>query len=82
VEGARCHVGTGIAWLVSVLPRLGTRGLALGALGSLAIGPERGDRAALAAVWSGDVTGSWSGGVDEVIGEAGRLGVLQKLLAH
>jgi hypothetical protein len=82
VEGARCCVGMGAARLVFVSPRLGTRGLALGALGSQATGPERGDRAALAAVWLGAVIGSWSGGVSEVIGEAGRQGVLQKLLAH
>jgi hypothetical protein len=60
----------------------GNAGLAQGALGSQATGPERGDRAALAAVWSGNATGSWSGAVGEVIGEAGRPGVLQKLLAH
>jgi hypothetical protein len=82
VEGARCRVGTGAARLIFVLPQLGTRGLAPGALGSQATGPEQGDRAALAAVWSGAVTGSWSGGVGEVIGEAGRPSVLQKLLAH
>jgi hypothetical protein len=35
----------------------------------------------LAAVWSWEATGSWSGGVDELIGEAGRPGVLHKLLA-
>jgi hypothetical protein len=82
VEGVRCHAGTNIAQLVFVLPRLGTRGLAPGALDSQATGPERGDRAALAAVWSGAITGSWSGGYSEAIGEAGRPGVRQKLLAH
>jgi hypothetical protein len=56
--------------------------LALGALGSQAAGPERGDRAALAVVWSGASTGSCSGGASKAIGEAGRPGVLLKLLAH
>jgi hypothetical protein len=71
-----------VAPLVFIRPRLGTWGLAPGALGSQATWPERGDRAVLAAVWSGSATGSWSGGVGELIGEAGRLGVLHKLLAH
>jgi hypothetical protein len=82
VEGVWCRVGTGAARLVFILPRLGMWGLAPGALGSQATGPEQGDRAALTAVWSGNATGSWSGGVGEAIGEAGRPGMLQKLLAH
>jgi hypothetical protein len=82
VEGVRCRAGMGAARLVFIRPRLGTRGLAPGALGLQATGPERGDRAVLVAVWSGKATGSWSGGVGELIGEAGRLGVLHKLLAH
>jgi hypothetical protein len=49
VEGVRCHAGMGTAWLVFIRPRLGTRGLALGALGLQVIGSERGDRAVLAA---------------------------------
>jgi hypothetical protein len=61
---------------------MGTRGLALGALGSQATGPNHGDWAALAAIWSGAVTGSWSGGASEAIGEVGRPGMLSKLLAH
>jgi hypothetical protein len=52
--------------------------LALGVLGSQATGPERGDRAALVAVWSGAVIGSWSGGASKAIGEAGRPGVLSR----
>jgi hypothetical protein len=82
VEGVRCRAGTGGAWLVIIRPRLGTQGLAPGALGLQATGPERGDRAVLVAVWSGSATGSWSGGVGELIGEAGRPGVLHKLLVH
>jgi hypothetical protein len=84
VKGVRCRAGMGMARLSFICPRLGTRGLALGALGLQATGPERGDRAVavLAAVWSGKATGSWSGGVGELIGEAGRPGVLHKLLAH
>jgi hypothetical protein len=72
----------GAAQLIFIRPRLGTRGLTPGTLGSQATGPERGDRAVLMAVWSGSATGSWGGGVGELIGEAGRLGVLHKLLAH
>jgi hypothetical protein len=60
----------------------GNAGLALGALGSQATGPERGDRAALAVVWSGASTGSCSGGASNAIGEVGRPGVLSKLPAH
>jgi hypothetical protein len=82
VEGVRCRAGMGTAWLVFIRPRLGTRGLAPGALGLQATGPEQGDRVVLAAVWLGKATGSWSGGVGELIGEAGRPGVLHKLLAH
>jgi hypothetical protein len=82
VEGVWCHAGMGVAWLVFIRPRLVTRGLAPGALGLQATGPERGDRAMLMAVWSGKATGSWSGGVGELIDEAGRPGVLHKLLAH
>jgi hypothetical protein len=82
VEGVQCRAGMGAAWLSLIRPRLGMRGLAPGALGLQATGPERGDRAVLAAVWSGRATGLWSGGVGELIGEVGRLGVLHKLLAH
>jgi hypothetical protein len=82
VEGVRCRAGMGAAWPVFIRPRLGTRGLAQGALSLQATGPERGDRVVLAAVWSGKVTGSWSVGVGEFIGEAGRPGVLHKLLTH
>jgi hypothetical protein len=71
-----------MAQLVFIRPRLGTPGLAPGTLGLQATGPERGDRAVLAPVWSGKVTGLWSGGVGEFIGKAGRPGVLHKLLAH
>jgi hypothetical protein len=60
----------------------GNAGLALGALGSQATGPERGDRAAPAVVWSGASTGSCSGGASKAIGEVGRPGVLSKLPAH
>jgi hypothetical protein len=60
----------------------GNAGLALGALSSQATGPERGDRAACAAVWSGASTRSWSGGASKAIGEVGRQGVLSKLLVH
>jgi hypothetical protein len=63
-------------------PSAGNAGLALGALGSQATGPERGDRAALAVVWSGASTGSCSGGASNAIGEVGRPGVLSKLPAH
>jgi hypothetical protein len=70
-----------VARLGFLRPRLGTRGLTPGALGLQATGPERGDRAVLVAVWSGKATGSWSGGVGELIGEVGRPGVLHKLLA-
>jgi hypothetical protein len=80
--GVRCHAGTNVARLIFILPRLGMWGLAPGALGSQATGPERGDRAALIAIWSGAITGSWSGGDSEAIGEAGWPGVRQKLLAH
>jgi hypothetical protein len=59
-------------------PSAGNAGLALGVLGSRAIGPEQGDRAALTAVWSGAVVGSWSGGASKAIGEAGRPGVLSR----
>jgi hypothetical protein len=52
--------------------------LALGVLGSQATGPEHGDRAALTAVWSGAIVGSWSGGASKAIGEARRLGVLSR----
>jgi hypothetical protein len=82
VKGVWCRAGMGVARLGFIRPQLGTRGLALGALDLQAIGPERGDRAVLAAVWSGKATGSWSGGVGELIGEAGWPGVLHKLLAH
>jgi hypothetical protein len=82
VKGVRCHAGMGAARLGFIRPRLGTRGLAPGALGLQATGPERGDRAVLAAVWSGKATGLWIGGVGELIGEAGRPGMLHKLLAH
>jgi hypothetical protein len=81
VKGVWCHAGMGATRLGFIRPRLGTRGLALGALSLQATGPERGHRAVLTAVWSGKATGSWSGGVGELIGEAGRPGVLHKLLA-
>jgi hypothetical protein len=71
----------GAARLGLIRPRLGMLGLAPGALGLQATGPERGDRAVLAAVWSGEATWSWSGGVGELIGKVGRPGVLHKLLA-
>jgi hypothetical protein len=82
VKGVRCRAGMGAAWLGLIRPRLGTLGLAPGALGLQATRPEQGDRAVLAAVWSWEATGSWSGRVDELIGEAGRPGVLHKLLAR
>jgi hypothetical protein len=81
VKGVQCRAGMGVARLGFIRPRLGTWGLAPGALGLQATGPERGDRAMLAAVWSGKATRSWSGGVGELIGEAGRPGVLHKPLA-
>jgi hypothetical protein len=81
VKGVRCRAGMGAAQLGFIRPQLGTRGLAPGALVLQATGPERGDRAVLAAVWSGKATGSWSGGVEELIGEAGWPGMLHKLLA-
>jgi hypothetical protein len=81
VKGVQCRAGMGVARLGFIRPRLGTRRLAPDALDLQAIGPERGDRAVLAAVWSGKATGSWSGGVGELIGEAGQPGVLHKLLA-
>jgi hypothetical protein len=81
VKGVRCRVGMGVARLGFIRPRLGTRGLTPGALDLQAIGPERGERAVLMAVWSGKATESWSGGFGELIGEAGQPGVLHKLLA-
>jgi hypothetical protein len=74
-----CWNGRGTARFHS--PSAGNVGFAPGALGLQATGPEQGDRAVPVAVWSGKATGSWSGGVGELIGEAGRPGVLHKLLA-
>jgi hypothetical protein len=56
----------------------GNAGLALGVQ---ATGPEQGDRVVLVVVhpWAG--VRSWSGGCGASIGEAGRPGVLHKLLA-
>jgi hypothetical protein len=68
-----CRYVCGMARACS--PSAGNAGLALGVLGSWATGPEQGDRAALAAVWSGAIVGSWSGGASKAIGEAGWPGV-------
>jgi hypothetical protein len=81
VKGVWCRAGMGVARLGLIRPQLGTLRLAPGALGLQVTGPERGDMAVLVAVWSGEATGSWSGGVGELIGEGGRPGVLHKLLA-
>jgi hypothetical protein len=55
--------------------------LAPGALGMQETGPEQRDRAALGSAWSWGRVGSQSGGSGELIGEAGRPGVLPTPLA-
>jgi hypothetical protein len=57
-------------------------GLALGALSVQETRPERGDRAVLASAGSWGSIGSWSGGSGELIGEAGRPGMLPMPLAR
>jgi hypothetical protein len=65
----------------SCSPSAGNTGLALGTLGVQETGPERGDRVMLASAGSWGYVGSWSGGGGELIGEAGRPGVLPTPLA-